>query len=243
MIRVALCDDVSVCNKKLENLLDKYAKKNGIEIKTDLYVNGVDLLAKYCKRKYDILFLDIAMPQMDGYEVAKKIRDVDYDIPIVFCTSFYNFSNAQRGYDVRAKDFLKKPVSYNKIESILNKVYKKKLNAAEERFIVRTRTGFMAIQLSDIILFKSKNKITNVYTVNGEFCIHSKLYKLEEKLGDNFFCRCHCSYLVNLDYVDGLKDNCLLLRRKTESKIPISKYRKEQVMEQLAFYIGEQLSM
>lgn len=243
MIKIALCDDVNAYNKRIEIQINKYRDKNGIEIKTDSYVNGTDLLANYCKKKYDIIFLDIAMPGMDGYEVAKKIRDIDYDVVLIFCTSFYNFSNAQRGFEVRAKDFLKKPISYNKIENILNKVYYKKLNAAEERFVIRTKTGFVAIQLSDIVFFKSGNKVTNVCTVNDEFCIRSKLYKLEEKLGNKFFCRCHSSYLVNLDYVEGLKNNCLVLRRERNPRIPISKYRKEQVMEQLAFYIGEQLNV
>ena len=73
------------------------------------------------------------MPEMDGFETAEEIRKSDTDVSIVFCTSYYTITNAGKGFEVAAEDFLSKPLLYRKVENILNKIYKKKLLNAEEK--------------------------------------------------------------------------------------------------------------
>lgn len=110
MLKVAICDDVIEYIKKIELHIEKFGKENSIEVKISSFVSGEHLMLTFVLKKYDIVFLDISMPEMNGFETAKRIREIDKNVVIVFCTSYYTIANAQQGYEVEAKDFLKKPV-------------------------------------------------------------------------------------------------------------------------------------
>lgn len=100
MIKIALCDDIIEYNKKMESLIVRYEEDNHIEVKVVSYGSGTQLLLNFQKRKFDIIFLDISMPDMDGFETAEQIRRIDQEVSIIFCTSYYTISNASRGFKV-----------------------------------------------------------------------------------------------------------------------------------------------
>ena len=95
MIKVALCDDIIDYNKKMESYIEKYGNENHVEVKITSYGSGSQLLLNYQKRKFDVIFLDVSMPEMDGFETAEEIRKSDTDVSIVFCTSYYTITNAE----------------------------------------------------------------------------------------------------------------------------------------------------
>lgn len=117
MIKVALCDDIIDYNKKMESYIEKYGNENHVEVKITSYGSGSQLLLNYQKRKFDVIFLDVSMPEMDGFETAEEIRKSDPDVSIVFCTSYYTITNAGKGFEVAAEDFLSKPLLYRKVEN------------------------------------------------------------------------------------------------------------------------------
>lgn len=241
LLKVALCDDVIEYNKKMETYIKRYSDENHIDVKITSYSSGPQLLLHYQKRKFDIIFLDIAIPEMDGFEIAKKIREKDQEIIIIFCTSYYTISNASRGFEVEAEDFLAKPMLYKKIEKILNKAYGKKLVKAEEKLIVKCQNGIYTLQLSDIIYLETSNKTVLLHTVKGDFICYQKIRDLEERLSDKLFYRCHNCYLVNMDYIESVRGDTVVLTRGTRNTIPISKYRKDGLLKALALYVGGKL--
>ena len=109
---MALCDDIIDYNKKMESYIEKYGNENHVEVKITSYGSGSQLLLNYQKRKFDVIFLDVSMPEMDGFETAEEIRKSDTDVSIVFCTSYYTITNAGKGFEVAAEDFLSKPLLY-----------------------------------------------------------------------------------------------------------------------------------
>lgn len=242
MLKVAICDDIKEYIKKMEIYIEKYGTENLVDVKICSYVNGFQLIQTYSKKKYDIIFLDISMPKMDGFEIAGKIREIDQDVTIIFCTSFYTITNAQKAYDVEAKDFLKKPVTYKKIVAILNKVYKRKLINAEEKFILKIREGIFPIQLSDIIYLETRDKAVVLHTVQRDFVTYQTMQEFENKFGNDLFFRCHTSYLVNLDYIEAMRDTDLVLLDKDKTTIPFSKYNRKELLKHLAKRMGEVLS-
>lgn len=242
MLKIAICDDIKEYIKKMEIYIEKYRAENLIDVKICSYINGGRLVQTYTKKKYDIIFLDISMPKMDGFEVAGKIREMDRDVTIIFCTSFYSTVNAQRAYDVEAKDFLKKPVTYKKIVAILDKVYKRKLINAEEKFVLKIQEGVFSIQLSDIVYLETKDKAVILHTVQRDFVTYQTMQEFENKFGDDLFFRCHTSYLVNMDYIEAMRDTDLVLLDKNKTIIPFSKYNRKELLKHLAKRMGEVLS-
>ena len=236
MIKVGLCDDTIDYNKKMENHMERYGKENHIEVKFTSYGSGSQLLLNFQKRKFDIIFLDVSMPDLSGFETAERIRNVDENVSIVFCTSYYTISNVSKGFEVDADDFLSKPLLYKKVENILNKIYKKKLLCADEKLFLKCQDGLITLQLSDIIYIHTRNKLLILYTINGEVQNNQRMSELEKRLSKRMFFRCHNSYMVNFDYVEGLKNDHVLVKCNNQQliEIPVSKYKKEEFLQAFA---------
>ena len=91
MISIAICDDSSNVLRNLEGNIQDYAKKNEKEIRTFSFHDGSELIKNYTG-KFDIIFLDIKMPKMNGIETAKKIRENDSNVIIIFLTSLVHYA-------------------------------------------------------------------------------------------------------------------------------------------------------
>lgn len=159
------------------------------------------------------------------------------------CSTYIHFliTNAGKGFEVAAEDFLSKPLLYRKVENILNKIYKKKLLNAEEKLFLKCHDGLITLQLSDIIYIQTENKLLILHTIHGDVQSSQRMSELEKRLSKKQFFRCHNSYMVNFDYVEGVKKDSVLIKDKVQKlkTIPISKYKKEEFMRALARYVGK----
>lgn len=244
LIKVGLCDDIIDFNKKMENHIERYGEENHIEVKINSYGSGSQLLLNFQKGKFDIIFLDVSMPVLDGFETAEQIRCMDENVSIVFCTSYYTISNAGKGFKVAAEDFLAKPLLYKKVENILDKVYKRKLLRAEEKLFLKCQDGLITLQISDIIYIQTRNKLLILHTISGDVESNQRMGELEKRLNKKLFFRCHNSYIVNFDYVEGFQNDNVFIKCKNHQvkEIPVSKYKKEEFMRAFARYVGNQLN-
>lgn len=244
MIKVGLCDDIIDFNKKMENHIERYGEENHIEVKINSYGSGSQLLLNFQKGKFDIIFLDVSMPVLDGFETAEQIRCMDENVSIVFCTSYYTISNAGKGFKVAAEDFLAKPLLYKKVENILDKVYKRKLLRVEEKLFLKCQDGLITLQISDIIYIQTRNKLLILHTISGDVESNQRMGELEKRLSKKLFFRCHNSYIVNFDYVEGFQNDNVFIKCKNHQvkEIPVSKYKKEEFMRAFARYVGNQLN-
>lgn len=187
MLKVAICDDNEDFTKRIEEHTEHFSHENNIDVKVSRFISGPQLMLSYFYRKYDIIFLDITMPEMDGFETAERIRKIDSNVVIIFCSSFYNLPNLQKCVQVEAKDFLGKPVLYRKIELILNKVYNKKIINAEEKLMLKTQEGIIALQISDIIYMETENKAVVIHTANRNIVTYKNYMNLRKDWEIGYF--------------------------------------------------------
>ena len=167
MIKVAIVDD----NRKDADILVQYLKKFGeqnehCEIKVDYFDNGLQFIVDY-KAVYDIIFMDIEMPKMDGLNAARRLREVDPNVCLIFVTVMGKF--AIYGYEVDALDFLVKPVTYlnfcDKMQKALRKCNRNKVSYT----LVASEKGIVKLPLHDILLI-DKDFHDKVYnTAHGEY--------------------------------------------------------------------------
>ncbi|SHO49122.1 LytR/AlgR family response regulator transcription factor [Anaerocolumna xylanovorans] len=237
MLKIAICDDIKEYNKNMEKYIMRYGQENHVEVKIQSYCSGEYLLMFYHKKKYDIIFLDFEMPEMNGLEVAKKIREIDNQVSLIFCTAYFTLPNIQSGYDVEATDFLKKPVFYKKLETILSNIYHRKLTNKEEKLVIKNKDGIFTIQISDIIFIETINKNILIHTTKEKIYCYKKMYDFENILVNQRFYRCHNSYLLNLDYIDKLTDSSAILT--TGHIVSVSKYKRKQLIKKIAEFLGE----
>ncbi len=216
---------VAVCDDNLEHLNDISGKirqildDNGASYTIEKYTSGKDILEVILnqKRKYDILFLDILMDEINGVVTARELRKNNSEASIVFITSSPNF--VFKGYDVHALQYILKPVDMEKLtETILFDWNKKN----EKSYLdIKLKQTYRRILFKDIYYLESMGRKVKIITANGDYEIYAKLSQLTEKLPSGQFINCHKSYTVNLDYVTQITKAYFTTR--SGHVIPISK--------------------
>ena len=126
MIRVAIVEDEDIAARQLEQCLQQYESGHDIRFSSCRFRDALEFLEQY-QPLYDLIFMDIGMPGLDGMEAAVRLRAMDSVTPLIFVTSMVQY--AVRGYEVDALDFVVKPVRYPTFELKLRRA----LRAAEMR--------------------------------------------------------------------------------------------------------------
>ena len=117
MIRIAVCDDEQEVVQKINDSITYFQTENKSDFTVEKYYSGESLVNS--KKKYDLVFLDIEMKELDGIETAQIIRSKDIDVKIAYITSYTDYW--RRAYKVHAFDFISKPFSDEDIHKVLSK--------------------------------------------------------------------------------------------------------------------------
>lgn len=145
MLRVAVAEDNPKDRERLLSFLKQYGEEKHVQIEVTEYTDGSELLEQY-RPCYDVIFLDVEMPQMDGMKAAEKIRETDEEVILIFITNMAKY--AIRGYEVQALDYVLKPVKYQAFSVKMDKVNrlaeKKKTRALPSKQVLpRTVSCFL----------------------------------------------------------------------------------------------------
>jgi DNA-binding LytR/AlgR family response regulator len=228
-MRVAICDDEVRCVENLRVLLADYAKRqDNLPLKIETYPSGDAFCRHFAMGKFDIVFLDVSMAEIDGFEVARRIRSLDLDVLVVFITYLEEYMS--KSFSVAASDYLVKPVSQTDFDTTLARL---RMLLAHRRTSVYTvhlkGGGDKTIHLSNIFYLASNKHYIHAVTSEGEFDYIGKLSDEEEKLAREQFIRTHQSYLVNMAHIFIIFDDHVSLKDGTE--LPVSRKYLERVRE------------
>ncbi len=233
MLRLAIIEDSAIDKNQIISFLNKYSSEKNQQFSYDCFENAITFLTDY-KPKYDLIFIDIQIPHMNGMEAAERLRRLDTVTPIVFITNMANY--AVKGYSVNAIDFIIKPLQYPVFCAMMNKALRV-LAVAAEPIAVKTKEGFVRIFPNSIYYVDINTHLINYYTENGRFSTWGSLRQQEEKLPKDLFIRANNYCVVNLKFVKEIKDNCIIMH--DDAIISISRSRKKVFMEAFVTYCGK----
>jgi DNA-binding LytR/AlgR family response regulator len=233
-MKIAIVEDNSIDSSILEEKIRECSLLPSGKLEILAYSSGEDILAAW-PSNFDIVFLDIQMGGQNGIEVAKKIRESNERLEIIFVTN--NPQHSLMGYTVEALDYLIKPVSSQMLERVMARAIRRLGNAEREFLTVHNNEGYFVLNLSDIYFIEVKNRKLIIETKNGQVACTKTLQTLEEHLPETFF-RCHSAFLINLYAVASLQGEYCIIAGK---KIPISKHRRKDLISSLTDLIGGQL--
>lgn len=232
MIKIALVDDDDGFVEQINRFIHRFIEETEIKCSLTRYTSGIDFVSEY-NPIYDIVLLDIDMPMMDGMETAVRLRQIDKDVPVIFVTNMMQM--AVRGYEVRALDFIVKPITYL---SFAQKM-KKAIDFAERNnnhgFVLKMQDGFKKVQVRDIKYVEVFGHSLIYHTQQGDIKVRGVLSQVESELETYSFLRCSNCFLVNLRYVDNFTSTSVEV---DGVELPISRRKKKEFAEGLTDYLG-----
>lgn len=230
MIKIAICDDEKYFVDTVEKMLKIYAEKNGKDFVIKKYTKPLQLMESL-KEEFQIFFLDIEMPAMDGMELVDIIRRHDEKSIILFVSSHNEFLGVGYKYDVQ--NFITKPITQVQINCEMNRALRK-LDSYEQKYIaVKNEKGYFKLFLSDIEYIETVKRKVLFHLRNGnQEDGYFKMRDLEERLEKYYFVRCHNGIIVNVDCIESLHD--LTTTLYSGAKIYITRSRKQNLMKKMA---------
>lgn len=244
MLRAVLIDDESNCLKMLEWEL----KNSEFEIEVlEMCETGKDGLRAIKEYKPDVIFLDIEMPYMNGFEMLDLVPKITFDV--VFTTAYDEY--ALKAFKISAVDYLLKPIDGIELKKSLDKVQMRKTHEMSPKHIeflmeqlentkrntvktiaLPTYEGYVFVKLRDIIYCQSDNNYTKVFMGEGKNLLISRTLKeVEEMLRDYQFYRVHNSFIVNLNEISNyIKADGGYLIMSNDGKVKVSRTKKEGLL-------------
>lgn len=228
-MNIALCDDEPMALCSLEKKVESFFARE--RAKVSCFGSGDELLREMEKSPADIVFLDIQMPDRDGMETARMLRKRGFEGDIIFVTVLPEL--VYESFEVGAGDYIVKPVSDERLFGTLGRIVKRKKRNC---FTLKCRGEDIVIPLEKILYFEVLDKVIVLHEKTGVTSFRGSISEIIHKAGGDFF-RCHRSYTVNLRHIERVGKGEITLRGG--ERIPLSRLRRQQLMEALAAYLGE----
>lgn len=232
-MRVIIIDDERLAREELKSLLSQFSF---IEI-VDEAKNPEEGIAKIKEHQPDLIFLDIQMPGMNGFDMLKKLDEIP---KVVFVTAYDEF--ALKAFEVKALDYLLKPVDPERLKETLQKVqqpeeeFSTKLNAlpatkekllqAGDKVFIKDGEKCWFVDISDVRMFESDGNYVKVYFDRFRPLILRSLNSLEDRLDPKLFFRANRKFIINLNWISSVENwfnGGLQVSLKDGEKVEISR--------------------
>lgn len=202
-LNIAICDDTKDICSELENFLNEVLKENGREAEIDIFYTGEALCKAMMDKQYNLVFLDIELPEMNGVDVGKYIREVlkDEYVQIAYISAKEGY--AMELFDYRPINFLVKPLDKRKLEKVIRK-YLILFAQDNKVFLYKKRYDSFNIMMSEIIYFESNGRKITIVTTTGTDEFYGSLNDVYSQVKGNKFMFIHQSVIVNYNYIKAM---------------------------------------
>lgn len=243
MIHAIIIDDEANCIEMLEWLLKTYCPEVAIDAMCDSGEAGILAINKF---KPDVVFLDIEMPRMNGFDMLERFNKLFFDV--VFTTAYNKF--AVKAFRYSALNYLLKPVDPEDLKLTIKRVEEKKgtpskdqlelllqnirdLKQTVQRIALTTGDGMIFVDTKDIMYCQAESNYTNVKLTNGSKVLVAKTLKeIDETLSGKDYFRVHNSFLININQIKKfVRGDGGYVVMNDDVQITISRSRKDDFFE------------
>ncbi len=217
MLKIAIVEDEKVQAELLENMVNAWAVTESLLVTVKKYASAeLFLFSIDDEVPFDILLLDIQMENMNGVELANKLRESNDEVIIIFITAILDY--VFKGYEVNALHYILKPVNKQTLFNTFSKANKK--HKTSEFLLVTTEDRNIKIDMLEILYIEASLHDVIIHTLDDDYTVRMKFTEIKNKLNDHFIAT-HRSFIVNLAYIKHItKTDAVLDNGK---KIPLSR--------------------
>lgn len=201
MIRIAVVEDNEADFARIKECLLYLSDADAIPFEIDHYPFGTAFIAKYAP-SYDIVFMDIDMPGMNGMETAKALRQMDRAVVLIFVTNMAQY--AISGYSVEALDFVLKPINKYSFAVKIRRAIARTTKRTDDIISVKEDGIIHRIQISSIKYLEVSGHYVVYHTMEGTFTEYTTLKNAQKQINRPYFVQCNRSFLINLKYMDSV---------------------------------------
>ena len=228
MFQAAIVEDEAVFLKSTKELLAKTFKDKNVDVAFDFFMSGEEFLPMIEQHfHYDIIFLDIEMPGIDGISVCRRIREISEDALVVFISN--KEALVFQTFEVQPFRFIRKSelneLVLSLVESIISELDRRKPKVIK----IEEPSGgdVYSFDIKKILYIEAQRKECVIVTESGMTTLRSKLMTLESSLGNEDFIKIHRSFLVNMSAITKIQKDSVLLKNGHE--LPLSRNMREPV--------------
>ena len=232
MTKIAIIEDEYDMSNDLKKHVEMFFNQHKKNISIDIFDNAVKFLDKY-KTGYNLVFMDINLPYMNGIEASEKLRQKDPMVIIVFVTSLAQY--AIEGYKVHAFDYVLKPVNYYNFALTLERILPHLKNNDKSIVIYTNKTSFKKILIDRIKYIEINNHKLIFHTLDGDYETHGALNDYVDMLKDDYFELCNRCYLINLKMVSQVTPDSVII---DDESLLISRPKRKQFLHVLNEFIA-----
>lgn len=247
MLRTVLIDDEPNAIGLLSLLLSQYCPQIAVVASCTDSREGVQAIKTH---KPDVVFLDIEMPQLNGFQVLEAVADESFSL--VFVTAYDKF--ALKAFRYSALDYLLKPINVQELQQTIARIEQQHKpqpaqvetlrqqwtapqNTLPNKIALPYQNGVMFVEVSDIIYCESENSYTRFHLADAGSCLVTKpLSEMQELLEERDFMRVHRQFLINLNHIRKfVKGEGSYLQMSNQQTIPVSRLQKDRLMQRFGW--------
>lgn len=235
-MRIFIVDDEPDAVEALKNIINRLDENYSVCASSNNPHEAVGLILQH---KPDVVFLDIEMPEMSGFELLETLPEINFEI--IFATAFEHY--ALQAIKNNAIDYIVKPISVTDVSNALAKAKNKSKETSSkrkkyvqllqdleksnhDRIKITTTRGWEFIVLDELIRIEADGVYTKAYVQNGDLLTITKpIKKLEEELSKRYFFRPHRSHLINVKQVIRFDSSQNSIIMSDNSKVPLARRR------------------
>ncbi len=232
MLHIAVVEDDREDSRQIQNYIYRYGRETEIEFQVHAFEDGSEILNSYQPR-YDIILLDIELPQVNGMDAAAAIRRQDSEVVLMFITNMAQY--AINGYEVGALDFVLKPVNFYTFSIRFARAVDRAKRRESGQVLLTLPDSVRRISTHQIYYVEVQNRMLHYHTDQGEMVVRGTMQAAEQELSRYHFVRCNYWYLVNLRHVTEIRRDTVLVAGQ---ELEISRRNRNTFMTALTNYVG-----
>lgn len=233
MLTVALIEDDDAAAARLAACLDEFSNRSGERFQVIRFPEATGFIEDY-RPIYDLVLMDIEMPTMNGMDAARRLREVDGEVVLIFVTNAAQY--AATGYEVDALDYLVKPYQFPEFERKLRRAVRL-CRQDSEAVVVKQHGGTVRVLLRDVAYIEVRGHSLLLRTEDGVVRGKGTLQEMQERLGGRGFLRCSKGFLVNQKHVRSVTGSTLTMT--SGEQLAVGRAFKRSFMDELAACLGE----
>ncbi len=234
-MKIGIVDDELEMRLQLQEYIQRLGEEERLQVACVLFEGSESLLRDYTKI-YDILIFDIDMPGINGLDCARRVRQMDENVVILFVTNIAQY--AINGYEVEAVDYIIKPVGYYDFSLKFKKALRRAARLHVDQVVLSSNKGPVRVEVPDILYVEVFAHYLVYHARSRDIQVRGSMKEHEAFLRGHGFSRIHKSFLVNLRHIENIRSGQVLLSG-LENGLPLGRAFKEEFMNDYLRFLRE----